>query len=1211
MQCQELWTEIIPKPSDPNSNLTNQVWCTCFNNDGTVVLACVGDAILAYDVQSGEMLNKPIRGAQKEQINCIRFSKDGKRFATASNDKTVWIWKFDIQQNPKISAEVKYSHNDKVYCLSFNPLTQQIFSGGINDYSVWTPDQANIEKGKYKDKIITCAWSADGLYIAFGTMSGQICIKNRLMEIKAEINRSAPIWCMDWTPVTPDFQDSNLLVGVWEGCLSFYNIQGQQLGNDKKLGFDPLDINFSSQGEFYLVSGTNKKSTLYTRDGGFLIDVVQKNDWVWSGKFKPIVKQLGGVNNDQLYVSFSTNDGVIGISKIQQLTVHGLYKNRYAYRDNLTDIVVQNMSVNQKIRIKCKELIKNVSIYKEKLAAHLSERILVYVSNSDDSQLKYKLLKRMVKKIDAQIMEVLTSHILVAIKNKLQILQFSGDLEREWIFDSTIRSIKILGGMSGKEGAIIGLKNGQVYKIFIDNSFPIQVINLNVPIRMIDISQKKKKIAIVDDNNNLTVYDVFQKEQIYQEMNVLSCAFNYDFDDMLTYSGNDMTFIKSSGHPPLSQRMSGNVVGFKGNKLFVLNENVLSTIDISMTQTMLKYLEKKDFQQAYEVALLGVTDADLLHLGNEALIASQFMIAKKCYVKLKKLDFVYLLERAERDKIKNQFNESIYQGELFALQQKFHEAENAFVKANQRQKAKEMYITLKDFTKAKRVANSEVLTPQSRQGQRQGSPKNDNGFVQEKSKELIKQEAEWKQKTGDWKEAGELFKDYLMYQGQLMWRLREKKLKYVWHILKLEKWEEALVLAKSNPELLELVKLPYANWLSRQDRFEEALKAYRKIGQSEYSTKMLQKLSQNAVYEKRFTDATLYFWMISTEYLNLVKNGKQPSLEDQQNIKLFQQYREYAQIYFAYSKIHQFVEEPFLPLSGHQYMLNIFNAARFAINKLGNRSLYGVKHSYLYYSLGKVSKQLEAYKTARICYEKLAGYKIPSDWTEEIELSSLLVRSKVYSDAENLLPICSRCMNQNPVLTEGNKCSSCLHSFVNCFLSFENLPVVEFKVNQNINHKKVIELINSDKSKIPKTQKKKKVDDGWQENNLGDQQVLTFNQSPNKNNVENSAFIDKLQEIFEMQQTTQEYIPLQLDEQVLCTLNMDEVYCVDFTRYCLTYDITYYKSMNNDVLLKVCNECCSFFILDEYEFEFIKNGKCSFCRIADERTGVQKDIFDL
>lgn len=55
----------------------------------------------------------------------------------------------------------------------------------------------------------------------------------------------------------------------------------------------------------------------------------------------------------------------------------------------------------------------------------------------------------------------------------------------------------------------------------------------------------------------------------------------------------------------------------------------MSTIDISMTQTMVKYLEKKEFQLAYEVALLGVADSDYLYLGNEALLAGKFDIAKK------------------------------------------------------------------------------------------------------------------------------------------------------------------------------------------------------------------------------------------------------------------------------------------------------------------------------------------------------------------------------------------------------------------------------------------------------------------------------------------------------------------------------------------------------------------------------------------------------
>jgi len=46
------------------------------------------------------------------------------------------------------------------------------------------------------------------------------------------------------------------------------------------------------------------------------------------------------------------------------------------------------------------------------------------------------------------------------------------------------------------------------------------------------------------------------------------------------------------------------------------------------------------------------------------------------------------------------------------------------------------------------------------------------------------------------------------------------------------------------------------------------------------------------------------------------------------------------------------------------------NAARFIISKW--KSTYqGIKMSYVYYSLAKCASQLECYKTARICYEKL------------------------------------------------------------------------------------------------------------------------------------------------------------------------------------------------------------------------------------------------
>lgn len=41
-----------------------------------------------------------------------------------------------------------------------------------------------------------------------------------------------------------------------------------------------------------------------------------------------------------------------------------------------------------------------------------------------------------------------------------------------------------------------------------------------------------------------------------------------------------------------------------------------------------------------------------------------------------------------------------------------------------------------------------------------------------------------------------------------------------------------------------------------------------------------------------------------------------------------------------------------------------------------------------------------------------------------------------------------------------------MHQFIHSMMSFDNLPLVEFKVDPKLNHRKVIELLYSDKSKI-------------------------------------------------------------------------------------------------------------------------------------------------
>jgi intraflagellar transport protein 122 len=72
----------------------------------------------------------------------------------------------------------------------------------------------------------------------------------------------------------------------------------------------------------------------------------------------------------------------------------------------------------------------------------------------------------------------------------------------------------------------VGLKNGQILKIFMDNAFPIELIKQQTAVRCLDLSASRNKLAVVDENNNCLVYDLRTKELLFQEPNANSVSWN-------------------------------------------------------------------------------------------------------------------------------------------------------------------------------------------------------------------------------------------------------------------------------------------------------------------------------------------------------------------------------------------------------------------------------------------------------------------------------------------------------------------------------------------------------------------------------------------------------------------------------------------------------------------------------------------------------------
>jgi len=249
----------------------------------------------------------------------------------------------------------------------------------------------------------------------------------------------------------------------------------------------------------------------------------------------------------------------------------------------------------------------------------------------------------------------------------------------------------------------VGLANGQVLKLFVDNSFPIQLYRSTVAVVKCELNVSKKKVAILDLNKNLIGYDLINQTQIFQEVNVNSFAWNSDLEDSIAFSSGGTISIKTGNLPPLTQKSDANVIGFEGFQLFINKNDSISVMDISQSTTLVKYIEKKEFAMAYKLACLGVPDNDLRFLGIEALQNQDYEVAEKCFVRLKDLPFGELTKKyAEEQKKNGKVNLDVLRAEVLAYQGKYQESASLYIKAGRMSEAIEFFCELKKFDEALR-----------------------------------------------------------------------------------------------------------------------------------------------------------------------------------------------------------------------------------------------------------------------------------------------------------------------------------------------------------------------------------------------------------------------------------------------------------------------------------------------------------------------------
>ncbi|EFO85523.1 hypothetical protein CRE_20133, partial [Caenorhabditis remanei] len=181
--------------------------------------------------------------------------------------------------------------------------------------------------------------------------------------------------------------------------------------------------------------------------------------------------------------------------------------------------------------------------------------------------------------------------------------------------------------------------------------------------------------------------------------------------------------------------------------------------------------------------------------------------------------------------------------------------------------------------------------------------------------------------------------------------------------------------------------------------------------------------------------------------------------QSEENLTLLSKAREAAQFadaYYAYYPVFIFCSQPF----SFERNENILNMARYLTF---TPYINNISKVFVYFTIAKLAGEMGAYKSARTALDQLTRLRVRPHFEldGQIDTMTLNIRAKPFTDVDSMQPMCYRCGLNNPFLG-GTSCIHCETPFIISFVSFDVLPLIEFKIEQDITFDEAKELIESE-----------------------------------------------------------------------------------------------------------------------------------------------------
>ena len=660
-----------------------------------VIVGC-GSTIYVVNAANGEIEGKYTE-YHEDTIHAVAWGKDAEDndiIATGAKDKTVIIWEM---HNELLQPKVKFTHASSVQKIKFSPTKPgRLISCAVADFGFWSPEAKDVTKTSVHNRITDVVWDPKGSHIAYVTEKGKIsiCSSAKGNEIRKIEHKGKFVWTINW--IEDASGQEVLLVYDWQPSISMYNIAtGQLLKAVKTIDFNPCCSSPLQKLPYISVGGSDGELTLLTREGIKLTKLDSgRSSFIWSVAAREIAGKQEIISGNQ--------EGRLASHTIALGKVHGMYNKFYATRMKLTSIEVTDLEdpFGERAIVRSREIIDKIALSEDLLVAQSREKIKVW-QRKDALGNSYEYLTMFQVPEATSLIICAAQNVLVCIGDRISSYHVNGAISREWVMSSPVRYMKMLPGPIGGELCLVGTESGAVFKIFINQSFPIEVQSVRDAVYVCDLSQYREKLLIVDEKNLLSVFDIYTNELLYQEPGVTSATWNSDEDDLLCFTTMDMLVIKAGEKTVFTQKLKNlqRVVGFSKDTVYLIDGEEIDTVQVPQTGAMYHFIENEDLETAYNMACIGVTNSDWNYLATVAMSSLNLKIAKRAFSRTGNYRKLVLVD--ELMKIQGRVSPKELKAIIAAYNGEYDQMEKLFKEAGCPEKAMDIFTDLRMFDRAR------------------------------------------------------------------------------------------------------------------------------------------------------------------------------------------------------------------------------------------------------------------------------------------------------------------------------------------------------------------------------------------------------------------------------------------------------------------------------------------------------------------------------